>query len=308
MAKDFTQSEWDEATQHDCRRLVQLWVQEDLHGQHDWTTRALVAPGTHGQASIVNRAPGGICGLLAAEVATDEMALEITWTRKVSDGTTVSAGTTVAQLSGQACDLLTAERLLLNLIGRMSAVATTTRQYADAILPTNAAIYDTRKMLPGWRRLEKYAVRCGGGRNHRTGLFDGILIKDNHLAMAAADQEHEPENFFGAVARCREFLDQIQPNGPPSTMIVEIEVDTLDQLRAVLPANPDIVLLDNMSIDEIRQAVVLRDALNPDVELESSGGIQLDNVLAIAESGVERISIGALTHSATNLDVAMDWQ
>ena len=305
---DFKQSEWDEATQQDCRRLVRLWVHEDLNEQHDWTTRALVAPETRGQAAIVNRQPGVICGLLAAEIATDEMSMDIVWTRNVSDGTTVPSGTTVAQLSGLARDLLTAERLLLNLIGRMSGVATTTRRYVDAISKTKASIYDTRKTLPGWRRLEKYAVRCGGGRNHRTGLFDAILIKDNHLAIVSTDREGDSANPSDAVQRCREFLDRSQPNGPHAKMIVEVEVDNLDQLQEALSANPTIVLLDNMSADELRQAVALRNAVNAGVELEASGGIHLDNVLTIAEAGIDRISIGALTHSATHLDVAMDWQ
>ncbi len=203
-------------------------------------------------------------------------------------------------------DLLTSERLLLNFVGRLSGVATWTRQFVRQVAGTRCRIYDTRKTTPGWRRLEKYAVRCGGGHNHRTGLFDAVLIKDNHLAhvVDAGQRSLTPAS---AVARARQRLREMLPNDAEA-MIVEVEVDTLEQLQQVLPQQPDIVLLDNMSLDELREAVARRDATGPATELEASGGVTLETVASIARTGVERISVGALTHSALSLDVALDWQ
>ncbi len=170
-----------------------------------------------------------------------------------------------------------------------------------------ARIYDTRKTTPGWRRLEKYAVRSGGGHNHRTGLFDAILIKDNHLALG---QQPGGGHFTPAeaVLRARQFREQATMPDPRASMLIEIEVDSLAQLDEVLPAGPDIVLLDNMSLAELCEAVRRRNELAPGVELEASGGVNLATVRQIAETGVDRISVGALTHSAVWLDVALDWQ
>jgi nicotinate-nucleotide pyrophosphorylase (carboxylating) len=239
------------------------------------------------------------------------MDIDAKWRPLANDGDAVQAGAALAEIAGEARDLLTAERLLLNLVGRLSGIATLTRQYVDAIAGTRARIYDTRKTTPGLRRLEKYAVRCGGGTNHRTGLFDAVLIKDNHLAFAAA--AHVAATPREAVERARQFVAETassleaSPDGKPA-ILIEVEVDTLDQLRDVLPALPDIVLLDNMPPDVLREAVALRDAAAPQVELEASGGISLHSVRAAAESGVERISVGGLTHSASSLDVGLDWK
>jgi nicotinate-nucleotide pyrophosphorylase (carboxylating) len=229
------------------------------------------------------------------------MQVSVAWHPLARDGQAVSHGERLAELEGPVRELLTAERLLLNLIGRLSGIATLTQQFVQAIQGTSAGIYDTRKTTPGWRRLEKYAVRCGGGRNHRTGLFDAVLIKDNHLAL----MQLRPGD---AVRRVREFL--LAAGRAPDrseSLIVEVEVDTLEQLDDALTAEPDIVLLDNMSPDQLRQAVARRDAVNPDIELEASGGVNLRSVRAIAETGIDRISVGALTHSAVALDVALDW-
>ena len=168
---------------------------------------------------------------------------------------------------------------------------------------TAAKIYDTRKTTLGWRRLEKYAVRCGGGINHRTGLFDAVLIKDNHLAQSG--EQLAPAD---AVRKAQLFLRQHILQRSQQETLLEIEVDTLDQLRDVLPAGPDIVLLDNMSVSQLRQAVELRNELSPDVSLEASGGVNLEMVSEIARSGVDRISVGALTHSARSLDIGLDWK
>jgi nicotinate-nucleotide pyrophosphorylase (carboxylating) len=208
---------------------------------------------------------------------------------------------------------LTSERTILNLLGRLSGIATLTRQYVDAVAGTKARIYDTRKTTAGWRRLEKYAVGCGGGHNHRTGLYDAILIKDNHLAVGRDEVGSAGFSPAQAVRKARTFLAQQMagevPRGAPDPqMIVEIEVDSLAQLMEVLPERPDIVLLDNMTAELLREAVAIRDASGGAAELEASGGVNLQSVRAIAETGIERISVGALTHSAVNLDVALDWR
>jgi nicotinate-nucleotide pyrophosphorylase (carboxylating) len=204
--------------------------------------------------------------------------------------------------------MLTCERPMLNLLGRLSGIATLAKEYIRRVEGTGARIYDTRKTTPGWRRLEKYAVRSGGGCNHRTGLFDGILIKDNHLALAA-DKNLTPAE---AVRRARDFIGQMTPENFPgldaANLIVEVEVDRLELLEDVLAAGPDIVLLDNMSTDQLTAAVARRNSLTPNIELEASGGVTLETVRSIALTGVERISVGALTHSACALDVALDWR
>ena len=187
-------------------------------------------------------------------------------------------------------------------MGHLSGIATQTAKVVDAVRGKKAVIYDTRKTLPGWRRLQKYAVRCGGGHNHRSGLYDAILVKDNHLAlMQAVEGSHAVES---AVLKVRELLDC--DNGRQD-LIVEIEVDSLDQLAEVLPVRPDIVLLDNFSLDDLRAACQMRDQRQPSVQLEASGGITLEQVAAVSDTGVERISVGALTHSVTNFDVGLDW-
>jgi nicotinate-nucleotide pyrophosphorylase (carboxylating) len=191
--------------------------------------------------------------------------------------------------------LLTGERTALNFLQRLSGVATLTRRYVDAA-GSRAKILDTRKTTPGWRVLEKYAVRCGGGHNHRMGLFDGILIKDNHLAALG----REPGAITKAVSAARAEAG----GGLP----VEIEVDRLEQLEEALACRPEIILLDNMSDEQMREAVARRAAVAPGVQLEASGGITLERIPAIAATGVDRISVGALTHSAPALDIALDYQ
>lgn len=295
----------------DCRQLVRLAVREDLGCSYDWTTLAMVPEGARGRAAMVARAPGVVAGLPAVRIALDEMQIDARWTPLVPDGTTVTAGTRLAEIQGPARDVLTAERLLLNLVSRLSGVATVTQRYVSAVrgvAASQARVYDTRKTTPGWRRLEKYAVRCGGGMNHRTGLFDAALIKDNHLAVAAraaAGRDRAPAE---AVHTVRRFIGEMfADDAAGAEMIVEVEVETLDQLQNVLPAGPDIVLLDNMTIEQLRRAVAMRDKVNGQVELEASGGIDLDCVRQIAQTGVDRISVGALIHAAAWLDIGLDW-
>ncbi len=308
MPKEFHQLEWDAQVEDDCRQIIRLAVREDLDRLFDWTTLCLVPSGTAGEAALVSRQAGVVAGLRAAALALSEMDAQVHWSPLVADGDPLVPGQTLATVSGPARSLLSAERIVLNLIGRLSGVATLTRRYVEAVSGTRARIYDTRKTTPGWRRLEKYAVRCGGGHNHRTGLFDAILIKDNHLALGAAGIGGAHVSPAEAVRRARAAADAAIADQATAPLIVEVEVDTLEQLADVLGAGPDIVLLDNMSPEMLEQAVVLRDARSPLVELEASGGVNLKTVAAIAASGVERISVGALTHSATCLDVGLDWR
>ena len=307
MSNRFSQIDWDAPLEEDCRRIVRLAVREDLDRGFDWTTVSLVPEAAQGSATVVVRQAGVIAGLPAARIVLEEMESRVIWSALVEDGTPVDARTSVAEISGPARDLLTAERLMLNLIGRLSGIATLTRAHVDAVTGTRAEIYDTRKTTPGWRRLEKYAVRRGGGTNHRTGLFDAILIKDNHLAFGGTAGESARFTAAGAVEAVRRFLAGLPDNDPRAEMVVEVEVDSLAQLEEVLPAAPDIVLLDNMRPDQLRQAVAKRDALNKSVQLEASGAVNLRTIPSVAESGVDRISVGALTHSATSLDVGLDW-
>lgn len=303
MPPEFTQLEWDATIEDDLRQLVRLAVREDLERQNDWTTVALVEPERQGRAVVVAREAGVVAGLRAVPVLIDEMQAAVDWRPGASDGEPVAAGAALGELAGSARDLLTCERTLLNLVGRLSGIATLTRQYVQRVAGTAARIYDTRKTTPGWRRLEKYAVRCGGGHSHRSGLFDAILIKDNHLALAAS-QNMSPAD---AVHRGREFVRQAVAEGLVVPLLVEIEVDDLAELDDVLAAGPDLVLLDNMPLDMLRGAVARRNDIAPSIELEASGGVTLDSVHEIARTGVERISVGGLTHSARSLDVALDW-
>jgi nicotinate-nucleotide pyrophosphorylase (carboxylating) len=311
--RDFNQLAWSPQVEEDLRRIVRLAVYEDLGRGQDWTTVCLVPEGTRAAANVVARKAGVIAGLPALAVVLDEMDITADFQTLVKDGDAVPAETVVATIAGAARDLLTSERTLLNLLGRLSGIATLTRQFVEAIAGTTARIYDTRKTTPGWRRLEKYAVRCGGGYNHRTGLFDAILIKDNHLAFGRDEQGAAAFTPAQAVRKAKAFLTEqiaaeIERGAPDPQMIVEVEVDSLDQLREVLPERPDIVLLDNMPPEMLRQAVRLRDTSGFSCELEASGGVSLQTVRAIAETGVERISSGALTHAAVSLDVALDWR
>ncbi len=310
--KDYRPVMWDAALEDDLRQLLRLAVREDLDRHHDWTTGILVADGAKARAVIAARAAGVVAGLPGAKLALEEYDRRIVWTPLVEEGTTVEKGTKLAEIDGPARSLLTAERPMLNLLGRLSGIATLTRHYVDAVAGTGARIYDTRKTMPGWRRVEKYAVRMGGGSNHRLGLFDGILIKDNHLAQGLEQLGLARTTPAEAVRKAKAFTAERATAEPAllefwESMLVEIEVDTLEQLDQVLPEGPDVVLLDNMPPAVLREAVRKRNAVAPHVELEASGGINLQTVRAVAVTGVERISSGALTHSALWWDVGLDW-
>jgi nicotinate-nucleotide pyrophosphorylase (carboxylating) len=332
MSKDFHQILWDDVLTTDWRAILQLAVREDLADAGDWTTRALVPEEACGQASIVARQTGVVAGLPGVEMTLAAIEPRLYWTPLMKDGQPVRSGDQLGVIAGPVRGMLSAERLVLNLLGHLSGIATLTQQYVQAVMGTQARIYDTRKTTPGWRRLEKYAVRCGGGCNHRGGLFEAVLIKDNHLAAGAMSSDQTARYTPGqAVAKTREYIRALGKGTVPFSsnenrdspqliplrnhiadpawkdMIVEVEVDTLEQLSEVLPAGPDIVLLDNMSPEMLRKAVARRNAINPAIELEASGGINLQTVRSVAETGIERISVGALTHSAASLDIALDW-
>jgi nicotinate-nucleotide pyrophosphorylase (carboxylating) len=302
MNMEFQQISWDQETEAAWKALLNLAIREDMGSLGDLTSLALVPGDAPGRATVVARKVGVVAGLPAARMTLAAFAPGASWTAQADDGQLVQPGQVLARIQGPAASILAAERTLLNVLGRLSGIATLTRCYAERIAGTGAAIYDTRKTTPGWRRLEKYAVRCGGGRNHRTGLFEAVLIKDNHLAFGAGKGQQSGYSPAEAVRRARQFIE-----GRAEKAIIEVEVETLDQLNEVLPAGPDLVLLDNMPPDVLCQAVARRNAGFPQTELEASGGVNLDTVRTIAETGVDRISVGALTHSAVSLDVALDW-
>jgi nicotinate-nucleotide pyrophosphorylase (carboxylating) len=286
-----------------CQRLVQLAFEEDLGSQGDITSRAVVPPDLQGEAAFVARAAGVVAGLPAVKLVlqTPHTPL-LRFEPLLEDGTRVGTGERIAVVTGLLEFILTAERIALNFLQHLSGIATLTQKYVDAVAGLPCQILDTRKTLPGWRLLQKYAVRCGGGHNHRLGLYDDILIKDNHLA-ALAEQGHDMAD---ALMKSRQSAGGSVP--------VEIEVDRLDQFDEALACGPEIILLDNMSLADLREAVRRRDLgesrLDPnakEVLLEASGGVTLETVRAIAETGVDRISVGALTHSAPALDIALDY-
>jgi nicotinate-nucleotide pyrophosphorylase (carboxylating) len=307
MPRDFRQITWDAATAEDCRHLVRLAVREDLEREQDWTTAALVPSGRTGAADVVARQAGVVAGIPALATVIDEMAAQLSINPAVQDGQRVHPNARLAQIEGQVRDLLTCERILLNFLGRLCGIATLASEYVAQVEGTPARLYDTRKTTPGWRRLEKYAVHCGGAWNHRTGLYDAILIKDNHLAQFASPGQSAADAIVGALRQARQFADGLAAAEMAPGLILEVEVDSLEQLAAVLPEQPDIVLLDNMTLDQLRRAVTLRDRVASAVPLEASGGVNLQTVRAIAQTGVDRISVGGLTHAAKSLDVAFDW-
>lgn len=300
---DYKSVLWDDQLEDDARQLVRLAIREDLSRWHDWTTITLVPPDAEGAAEIIAREPGVVCGLKMAALVIAETGAKIELATHAADGHAIAKRDCVATISGSARDLLTCERTILNFLGRLSGVASLAKQYVELTTGTPAKIYDTRKTTPGWRRLEKYAVRCGGGGNHRTGLFDGVLIKDNHLAFAA-ELGQSPA---AAVLQARQRIAELTSEGADE-LPIEVEVDSLQQLRNVLGTAPDIVLLDNMNPELLRQAVAIRNELAPEVVLEASGGINLSTVASVAATGVDRISVGALTHSARVLDFGLDWR
>ena len=299
--RDFHQTVSNDALRNDMRALVSLAIREDNDVDGDITSKSLIPESAPGRAAVVARGKGVAAGLVFAQELLQMVDARLTWEGVANDGDLLEKGSVLGYVAGPTLAMLTAERLLLNLVGRLSGVATLARQYVDAIAGTKAHIYDTRKTTLGWRRLEKYAVRCGGARNHRSGLYDAVLIKDNHLAFGGISDFGPAE----AVRRSRKYL--LETFKGREIPMLEIEVDSLEQLAQVLPENPDVVLLDNMSPEMMREAVRMRDESGSTAELEASGGINLDTARAKAESGVDRVSVGAITHSAKTFDIGLDW-
>ncbi|MDZ4830582.1 MAG: carboxylating nicotinate-nucleotide diphosphorylase [Phycisphaerae bacterium] len=278
--------------------LLALAFEEDLGDVGDVTTSSLVSPDVTVRAAIVARSDGIIAGLPVVERVLTSRTSDLICMLRAHDGSICQRGDVLLELHGPLALMLPLERIVLNTLGRLCGIATLTRQFVDAVTGTRAKLCCTRKTTPGWRELEKYAVRCGGGWLHRVGLYDAMLVKDNHLGAVPADQLAPAIAAAARIARCRFDL-----------RFVEVEVDTLEQLDDVLSIEAgviDIVLLDNFELGALREAVRRRDARRPKLELEASGGVRLESVRAIAETGVERISCGAITHSAISLDVAMD--
>ncbi len=287
----------------DLDRLL-TWAEcEDGDGV-DVTSDLVVPRDQTGRYRLIPREEGIFAGAavlrtFAARFSDAGLAVEIL----VADGDSVACGQGLADINGPGRLVLRLERPLLNFLQRLCGIATLTRRFVEAVAGTSARILDTRKTIPGWRTLDKYAVRCGGGTNHRMGLHDAVLVKDNHLVGVPVEQLRQSVADLVARARRRE----------PPPGFIEIEVDTIDQLREVLAVGGtegtgvDRVLLDNFTLDQMRQAVALRDAaVGESIKLEASGGVDLEGVRAIAETGVDFISVGALTHSAQCLDLGLD--
>jgi nicotinate-nucleotide pyrophosphorylase (carboxylating) len=276
----------------EIRQVVAAALAEDI-GSGDVTTLAAVPEDATAKAVMRAREPLVVAGLALAEAAFLELSSSVQINRAAADGQHVAGDKLLLTLAGPARALLSAERVALNFVQRLSGVATLTAQYVEAIKGLRAQILDTRKTTPGWRRLEKYAVTCGGGHNHRAGLFDMVLIKDNHLA---ALKDARPNPIAAAVERARAKYPKLK---------VEVEADTLEQVEQAVAAGADIVLLDNMNLIQLRLAV---QKCKGRAQTEASGGVTLAGVRDIADTGVDFISVGALTHSARAVDIALDFE
>jgi len=269
-------------------RIIRMALEEDL-GSGDVTTDSIVSPGVQGTASLVAREQLVLAGLHVFAGVFQTLSGEVRFENHYQDGQVVPAGGRICRVTGPVSVLLKGERTALNFLQRMCGIATTTRTYVEKCRPWKARVVDTRKTAPGLRVLDKYAVRMGGGFNHRLGLSDGILIKDNHIAAA------------GSVTRAGELAKR----GAPHLLKVEVEVEDLEGLREAIEAGAEVVLLDNMSPGEMKKAV---EAAGGRVVLEASGGIDLGNIERVAETGVDIISVGALTHSAMASDLSLELQ
>jgi nicotinate-nucleotide pyrophosphorylase (carboxylating) len=274
------------------RRAVRLALAEDI-GSGDATTLAIVPRTTTANAILRAREPLVVAGIEFSEIAFRQLSPKIKIKKIARDGERVRAGKILLKISGPANAILSAERVALNFIQRLSGIATLTAQFVQAVRGTKAQILDTRKTTPGWRRFEKYAVACGGGKNHRIGLFDMILIKDNHLA---ALRNEKPNAIVAAVSRARKKFPKLK---------IEVEADNLEQVKQAAIAGADMILLDNMNLKQLRRAVKI---VSGRAKTEASGGVNLKTVRVIAATGVDFISVGALTHSARAVDIGLDFE
>ncbi len=280
-----------ELTASEIRAAVKAALAEDIGGG-DVTTLATVPKALTFVTVLRAREPLVVAGLDFAKAAFHRLSWSVKTENLVHDGTHVARGENLLRVSGSARAILSAERVALNFVQHLSGIATLTAQFVAAVKGTRAQILDTRKTTPGWRRFEKYAVACGGGRNHRIGLFDMVLIKDNHLA---ALRNEKPNAVAAAIRQARKKFPKLN---------IEVEADTLEQVAQAADAGADIILLDNMTVEQMRQAVKIAKG---HAKTEASGGVELGTVRAIAGSGVDFISVGALTHSARAVDIGLDF-
>ena len=301
-------------TQVDTLKLIEMALVEDVGAADmdqgvDCTTDAVVPKVANAKAAFVARDDGVVCGVEVAKLALAKFAPNIDLQVEIADGSVVQPQQTIAVMSGSAHDILTIERTCLNFMCRLSGISTLTKQFVERAASPSTAILDTRKTTPGWRRLEKYAVACGGGTNHRMGLYDAIMIKDNHLAFFRSQVSEAKNTIPEAITIAKQWINDRAdslPNGKQT--VLQLEVDTLDQLAIALDTECDIILLDNMTCDQLSEAVGMRNERAPKILLEASGGVNIDTINGIAATGVDRISVGALTHSALNFDIGLDWR
>jgi nicotinate-nucleotide pyrophosphorylase (carboxylating) len=292
---DFLQD--DRAAFMNAQNLIDLALAEDLlPAMVDVTSRLTIPETASGSARFVARASGVLAGEPVLRLLSERFGLKVGPEPTLLDGDRLEPGSVIARVEGPMRGLLAMERTALNFLQRLSGVATMTARFVAEVAGTKAVILDTRKTTPGWRALEKYAVRSGGGTNHRAGLYDAVLIKDNHLAWLA--EGGDPIGRAVGLARA---------GAPEGTKFIMVEVDTLEQLDRALQVGPDIILVDNLGPEKLTEAVRRRDARAPGILLEASGGVTLATVGALARSGVDRISVGALTHSAPALDIGLDF-
>lgn len=272
--------------QVDALEIIRLALKEDIF-TGDITSESIIPDDVMAKASFLSKDNGIVAGLDVANAVFYAVDQKIVFNKLVTDGTEISKGQIIATVEGKARSLLSAERTALNFLQRLSGIATNTSKYVKAVSGYKSVIVDTRKTTPGWRVLEKYAVRVGGGHNHRFGLYDAVLIKDNHIAVVGSITK--------AVSMARQRI--------PHTMKIEVETENLEQVKEALASGADIIMLDNMSLEMMSEAVKL---INGRALVEASGGVKLENVVDVAKTGVDMISIGALTHSAMPLDISME--
>lgn len=285
----------DDRQRQAVKVLIQLALDEDLGVAGDITSKTVIPIQYQGKAVMVARVMGVLAGVETVEMVCQAVDPGLIVQLHLQDGARLQKGDKIATIIGPLRSLLAAERTALNFIQHLCGIASLTKKYVELVKHTNSKVLDTRKTLPGWRLLSKYAVACGGGTNHRIGLYDAVMIKDNHLAGLRQHQTPLSE----AVRLANEAWK--------GKAKVEVEVDNLVQLKEALAAMPDIVLLDNMKPAMLKEAVLLRNQLQPRVMLEASGGINLETVAEVAATGVDYVSVGALTHSAPALDIALDY-
>jgi nicotinate-nucleotide pyrophosphorylase (carboxylating) len=283
-----------------CRILsderIELFFSPKASSAGDMTGATTIPANARGEAHFTTRSAGVVAGLPVVDMIAQRFVTRSWYRPLVQDGDQAAPGTVIASITGPMRALLVMERTALNFLQRLSGIATLTAKFVEAVAGTKAVILDTRKTTPGWRALEKYAVRCGGGTNHRFGLYDAVLIKDNHLAWLA--ETGDP------IGRA---VEAARAGAPKGTKFIEVEVDTLEQLDRALEVGPDIILVDNLGPEKLAEAVRRRNERAPGILLEASGGVTLATVRALAETGVDRISVGALTHSAPALDIGLDF-